>query len=57
MTQEQNSTNQPITLEDKIAQRLKDLSNIKASYIVTFSYGEVEVREIDSEEDIQWSLR
>lgn len=37
----------PICIEDKIAEKLKDISDHKATYLVRFSYGDVQVEEIN----------
>ncbi len=36
----------PICIEDKIAEKLKDICDHRATYLVRFSYGDVRVEEI-----------
>ena len=38
--------NKPICIEDQIAEQLKDVCNYKATYIVRFNYGSIEVEEV-----------
>lgn len=38
--------NNHICIEDKIADKLKDICDHKATYIVRFSYGDVRVEEV-----------
>jgi len=38
--------NSPICMEDRIAEQLKDVCNYKATYIVRFNYGSIEVEEV-----------
>ena len=36
----------PICIEDKIAEQLKDICGHKATYVVKFNYGIIEVEEV-----------
>lgn len=36
----------PICIEDQIAEQLKDVCNYKATYIIHFNYGSIEVEEV-----------
>lgn len=35
-----------ICIEDQIAEQLKDICNYKATYVIRFNYGSIEVEEI-----------
>ena len=39
----------PICIEDQIAEQLKDVCNYKATYIVRFNYGSIQVEEVYDE--------
>lgn len=36
----------PICIEDQIADQLKDICNHKATYVIRFNYGSIEVEEV-----------
>ena len=38
--------NRQICIEDQIAEKLKDVCNYKATYIIHFNYGSIEVEEV-----------